>query len=463
MLLSLLLSNLTFNKKREGFLEKHLYFRNMRPKFRYLILLLLCCKCLMIHSQELDFTIRGIILEEGTEKPLVNAQLYDLKHPNIGTYTDEKGVFTLKLKHLPTVLRISSLTHHEQTLLIRDQAQKNFTIQLRSKIAELPQINVSATPKIDTFLTAPYSVVDYDFAQDLIFILAYKNTFEGHSLLLIEEDGRQLDTLSLKTYRPVRLFKNCLGELHLITEHKVYELRSDADTLQLKNGIWANDFKELAQPCVLATENFMYFSQYFYQGQGLQYYTSSKDTTKESYRIPLIEDQRNICLLIEDLGLRLPLSGDVWQSNVSDELLELREANYQVRGMMKVFYPKVYAPIFGRDSTIFIFNHPESALQYFEEKGDTLYQIPIDYHHSRKWKKHIWVDEITGKAYTSFRNRWGEDIHQIYLEDGRLGPGIPLKRAFVQQQKMRKGYLYFLYHNPYNGDRNRQLHKIRID
>ncbi|MEM9819622.1 MAG: carboxypeptidase-like regulatory domain-containing protein [Bacteroidota bacterium] len=427
------------------------------------LLLLSTCFSISLQGQELSFAIQGKIVEAGSQQAIVGAHIYDLKHPNIGNYSDEQGNFTLVLQHWPTVLRISSIGHHEQTLLIRDQSQRFFSLQMRPKTMELPEISISATPKIDTFLTAPYSVVDYAFAQNLIFILAYKDSYEKYSLLLCNEEGRQLDTLSLRTYDPVRLFKNCLGELHLITEHKVYDLYSDHHRLRLKNEIWAVNFKELAQSCVLATDNFMYFSQYYYQGQALQYYTRSLDTLEQSYRIPLIEDNRNICLLIEEVGLRLPRSGDVWQVKVSDELAELRTAHYQAKGMMKVFYPKIYAPIFGRDSTIFIFNHPESALQYFEEKGDTLFQVPIDYHHSRKWKKRIWVDEVSGKAYTSFHKKWGEEIHQIHLEDGQLGPGIPLKRAFVKQQKVRNGYLYFLYHNPYNGDRNRQLHKIRIE
>ncbi|MEM8908126.1 MAG: hypothetical protein AAGD05_09800, partial [Bacteroidota bacterium] len=281
-------------------------------------------------------------------------------------------------------------------------------------------------------------------------------------LLVLDETGQQVHRRRLIDQKPSRLFKNCIGELHLITAFKAFDLRVDQSGIHLQNGIWLSDFGELVNPCVLATDNFVYFSQYYYQGQALKYHTRAIGSEAVVHQLPLIQDDPNICLLIEDAGLRLPHSGDLWEVNVSQELVQLREMDYRIRGALRMFYPKIYAPIYGKDSLIFVFNHPESRLQYFKETGEALLEIPIDYHHSKKWKKQVLVDEITGKAYTSFHTRWGERICPIHVEDGTLGPGVELDRAFVQKQKIRAGNLYFLYHNPYNGDRNRQLHKISI-
>ena len=416
-----------------------------------------------LQAQERSFSINGKVIDATTGKALAGINVYLLDDPQKGMATDEEGRFDLTIDQLPQVIRISSILYHDQSLLIEHRDTSFFTIRLRPEIVELPEIAVSAEAQIDTLHTKSYSVVDYEFLEDDIFLLTYKNAIEKYHLLVLDENGVQKGEIDLKEHDPIRFFKNCLGELHLITSLKVYDLSMGSNGIQMENGIWAIDFNELVNPCILATDKFVYFSQYYFQGQALQYHTRQIGDEAVDHQLPLIEEDQNICLLLEDVGIDMPRSGNVWETDASEDLVQLREMDYQVRGMMKVFYPKIYAPIYGRDSLIFVFNHPVSALQYFKENGEPLFQIPIDYHRSRKWKKKVFVDEITGKAYTSFHTRWGEEIRPIHLEDGTLGKGITLDRAFVKKQKMRNGYLYFLYRNPYTDDRYTQLHKLRID
>lgn len=416
-----------------------------------------------LKGQETPFQIRGKIVDASTGQALAGINVYLLDKPQKGTASDGDGFFGLTIDQLPQVIRVSSIRYYDQSLLMETSDSTFFTIRMRPEIIDLPEIAVSAEAKIDTLHTPSYSVVDYEFLEEYIFLLTYKNAIEKYHLLVLDENGVQHGEIDLKEHDPIRFFKNCLGELHLITSFKVYDLSMSKKGIQMENGIWASAFKELVNPCVLATDKFVYFSQYYFQGQALQYHTLQVGDEAVNHQLPLIEDDQNICLLLEDVGVDMPRSGNVWETDAAEDLVQIREMDYQVRGMMKVFYPKIYAPIFGRDSLIFVFNHPTSTLQYFKENGDPLFQIPIDYHRSRKWKKSVFVDEITGKAYTAFHTRWGEEIRPIYLEDGTLGKGIALNRAFVKKQKMRNGYLYFLYRNPYTGDRYTQLHKLRID
>ena len=114
----------------------------------------------------------------------------------------------------------------------------------------------------------------------------------------------------------------------------------------------------------------------------------------------------------------MPWSGDLWTQNISEGLLTLRESDYHLKGIMKIFYPKLNAPIFQKGEEMMIFNHFASELQFYSEKGDSIRSIPIDYHKTRKWKKKIYFDHIQEKAYTTFNTRWGEKIQEIDLEKG---------------------------------------------
>ena len=150
------------------------------------------------------------------------------------------------------------------------------------------------------------------------------------------------------------------------------------------------------------------------------------------------------------------------KKKVSENFELLRSLDYRLRGMMKIFYPILNAPLVTTDSFIYIFNHPDNQLQFIKESGEQLYHIPITYHQTGKWKKEILFDQQTEKAYTCFNTRSGETIHQIFLEDGTLGPGIPIDRPFIKHKKVHGGYLYFLYKNAYTGERNLKLHRTRL-
>ena len=51
--------------------------------------------------------------------------------------------------------------------------------------------------------------------------------------------------------------------------------------------------------------------------------------------------------------------------------------------------------------------------------------------------------------FTLFNTRWGENVQEINLEKGTLETAYQIDYAYIENPKVRNGYLYFLYKNEY--------------
>lgn len=430
-----------------------------------------------IHAQT-PFQIQGGVVDAQTQEPLPFASIANLTTASKGGTTNGEGIFQIEITELPTILEFSFIGYESQKIEIKDRSTKDYIVALRPATSPLPEVEVSAKRKIDTVFIKPYSVVDYVFFEGKIILLAHRNSIKKYILIALDEKTQEpIAELSLTEYRPKGLLQHCTGEVFLITEANVWEIAVDSKGISFAQQIFLGDFYLIDHPCVFVNKNFLYFARYFYQGQALRYNAFDRKLNPfqqngtapiptdslEKYEFPLIQDEDNIVRLIEEVGLRTPWSGDLWTQNISEGLLTLRESDYHLKGIMKIFYPQLNAPIFQKGEEMMIFNHFTSELQFYTEKGDSIRSIPIDYHKTRKWKKQIYFDHIQEKAYTTFNTRWGEEIRQIDLEKGTTGEALPIDLAFIEKAKVRNGFIYFLYKNTWAGDRIRILHRMKVE
>ncbi len=430
-----------------------------------------------MHAQT-PLQIQGVVLNSQTKESLSNVNVSQKKGKGSGTTTNGDGFFQMEISDLPTTLSFSFVGFETRILKIENVETREFIIELRPTASALPEVSVSAKRKVDTVFFEPYSIVDYIFFENKILLLAHRNSIEKYSLIALDEKtNKPIAQISLKNYFPKGLLQHCTGEVFLVTEKNVRTIAIDSTGIFFPKKIFIGDFYLIDHPCVLANENFLYFERHFYQGQALRYNAFVRELNAqqkrgeapiptdslEKYEFPLIQNEKEIFRLIEELGLRRPWSGDLWEANLDEKILALKESDYFLKGIMKVFYPKLNTPIFQKGKELVVFNHFESELQFFSEKGDSLRSIPIDYHKSRKWKKQILFDNIQNRAFTTFNTRWGEKVQEVDLEKGTLGAALPIDFAYIEKPKVRNGYLYFLYKNAWAGERKLILHRMKLD
>lgn len=427
---------------------------------RTFILLLLFSWGISLHAQEI--VLSGRIINAATEQPLAGATISKAGSTLRGTVSNNEGFFTFKVDSLPVTLIVSSLGFEQTQVYIQDQ--NPLVIGMVSTSIELAEIIVSGTPKIDTVYQEPYNVVDYLFKDSFLILLVYKNVFEKYQLVLLDQNEAYLDHYSLRDYQPQKLFKSCFSEAYLSVTGSVYTINIQKQSISLGDRIEEEYFDNIIEPCVLYSDNMLYYQRHLYQGQALRYYAFHENQYQQDSLciLPLIEDEANIIRLIEETGNKLPWSGDLWDTDVSERLVNLREGNYFLKGAFRMFYPKLYAPLVKKDSSLCLFNHFASTIQYFDKNGKMQKEVRIKYHKRKRWKKYILYDSFTENAYTAFHSKWGEYVCQIDMETGKLSSAIPLDLDFIDKVTIRNGTMYFLHRDPYRGATNRMIQKVRL-
>ncbi len=430
--------------------------------FRFALVFIFLNLVLNVSAQDRPIELRGIIVSSENDLGLESVNISVQGQLSRGTITDTEGRFSIRVDALPVNLIISSIGYETKKYIVKDQEE--IFVQLIPNSTELPEIIVSAAPKIDTIYKEPYNVVDFAFKDGYLILLIYKNVFEKYELVLLDEAEEYVAHYNLKDYKPSSLFKSCLGMLYLVTNIGVYNIETNSNSIHL--GTWIDDekYETVIEPCVLSVDSLLFYQKHLYQGQALLYYAFiNKKGSKDSLTIlPLLEDEVNIRRLIEETGNRIPWSGDFWDENVPDKLNVIREEPYFLKGKLRMYFPKIYAPIFKKDSMICLFNHLSSAIYYFDRKGNEKRAVPIQYHKMKRWKEYVLYDEFTQDVYTAFHTRWGEYICQIDLETGTLSEAIPVNLDFIDNVLIRNGILYFLHRDPYQGGRQRMIQKINI-
>ena len=418
-----------------------------------------------LHSiaQKNAIELSGLIVNAADQQALENVNISIQGILNRGAITDEQGRFLIKADSLPLTLIISIIGFETRKVLV--EKEEEIFIQMIANSTELPQVIISAARKVDTVYHKPYNVVDYVFKEDYLILLVYKNVFEKYELVLLDETEQYVAHCSLKEYNPIGLFKSCLQLVYVTTNFGVYAINFDEASIELGSWVDEEKYETIIEPCILSFDSLLFYQRHLYQGQALSYYAfkNTAERTDSLTFLPLLEDEDNIVRLIEETGNRLPWSGDFWDENVTESLRIVREQPYFLKGGFRMFFPKLYAPIIKKDSTICLFNHLSSAIQYFDIKGNKLREVPINYHKMRRWKEYILYDEFTERVYTAFHTRWGEYICQIDMETGTLSEAIPLELDFIEKVSIRDGVLYFLHRNPYQGIRNRMIQKVRLN
>jgi hypothetical protein len=430
---------------------------------RFYILFIFLISTFSVFAQNSSRELSGLIVNAANQKALENVNISIEGLPSHGTISDDKGRFSIKVDSLPTRLIISIIGFETKKILIKTQ-EELFTELLANSTA-LPEIIVRAARNVDTVYHEPYNVVDYIFKDDYLILLVYKNVFEKYDLVLLDENEQYVAHFSLKEYHAVSLFKSCLDYIYLTTSFGVYNI--EFDTKSIRPGRWVEEqlYETVIKPCILSMDSLLFYQRHLYQGQALSYY-AFKNTEERNDSItvlPLLEDEGNIRRLLEESGNRLPWSGDFWDENITEDLRTIREQPYFLKGSFSMFFPKIYAPIIQKGTSICLFNHLSSLIQYFDINGNKLKEVPIQYHKMKRWKKYILFDEFTQDAYTAFHTRWGEYICQIDLETGTISEVIPLDLDFIEKVTIRDGTLYFLHRNAYKGSQNRMLQKVRVN
>ena len=91
---------------------------------RFSILWLLLHFAIGVVAQEIDFNVKGIVMDVETGLPLDQVNISVLDIENKGTTSDSLGRFSINLSTLPTILKFTYIGYEEELVEINSSKTK---------------------------------------------------------------------------------------------------------------------------------------------------------------------------------------------------------------------------------------------------------------------------------------------------------------------------------------------------
>jgi hypothetical protein len=301
---------------------------------------------------------------------------------------------------------------------------------------------------IPVYQSERLSVDDFEFLPDgRMLLLTYaKNKKKGTELYLFdgyevksqiplgnEEDGQEL----------IRDFR---GNSHVITEKNVYGITAENNEVFV-GGLEKDYFMTYIAPIVDTTVSKYFFSNFNPVYPAFDYFTY--DLVDSSYRkIAKVEDELMMELYRSEykwVDVRTKLWAKDMENQTGIDAEIWVGATYFTQS---IYYKELYAPMFRRNDTIFLFDHYKNLMFRYDAVGEPLDSVPIYYHLQAKqtgWQKQLLQDQITGQVYIVYEKAGQYSLRRIDLATGELKEAIPLHYKYVENILIRSNKVYYTY------------------
>ena len=368
-------------------------------------------------------------------------------------YSNKEGIAFLKTIPGKEVRVVCEHDAYETTEEIITQRQLN-----RDTLKVV--IQMQFVRKLDEFVVLPDGVPDKVFASDRVSVDDFEVLPDGRFLLLTyarnKKKGTELflfDGIKEMSKIPteenengIELVRDFRGNNHLITNKQVYGLQLKGNEVFISR-LEKDYFMSYIAPIVDTSVTKYYFSNYNADYPAFDYFTF--DLLDSSYRkIAKIEDELMMELYRAEYKWA-DVRTKLWAKDMENETGIDAEiwvgASYFTQS---IYYKELYAPLFKRNDSLFLFDHYKNLLFRYNETGDLLDSVPIFYHLQERetgWKKELQQDPVTGQVYSIYEKDGQYTLKRIDLSTGQVQESVPLHHKYPDKILIRGNVVYYTY------------------
>ena len=418
---------------------------------KFLLTLFVCCFYTALSAQ----TILKIVATDRSNRDPINQVPVSYKSTKTGksgeTYTNKKGEAFLTVPSGDTVeVTCNHTSFAEETKRVvtkgslKDTMRVLFSLNFTTTFNEFV-VYPSGTPQT-VFKSDRVSVDDFEFLPDgrLVLLTYAKNKKRGTELSLYDGDAI-LTAIPLGEYGN-ELIRDYRGNPHVITEKNVYGI--NASGLNVSIGTLDKKYyMTYIAPIVDTTVSKYFFSNFNPDYPAFEYYSFGAEDS--SYRkIAKIEDELMMELYRSEYKW-VDIRTKLWAKQLENETGIDKEiwvgANYFTQS---VYYKELYAPLFEKNDTLFLFDHYKNRLYRYDKSGELMDSVPI-FHHLRAkqngWQKKLLQDQSTGEVYSVYEKTGQINLVRIDLLTGEMKETIPVFHKYADKILIRSNQVYYTY------------------
>lgn len=386
--------------------------------------------------------ITGKVIDEKTMRPLSNVNI-QINGTLKGTITDKDGSFELSYKGKDFILIISYLGYEKKFIKLNEIPKDPLTITLSPRAEVLGEVVISSST-IETIVKSDNSyVLDYGFYSDNILVITFRSSLTNSKLILLNS---ALDTLSKIDIpeKPSKLFKDCLGNNHVVCNKNIYQVYFDSERLKLLPPVNVEKFETVLYPCVAQDSANLYFMTKMGSRKMVAegFNIKTHNHILNYYYVNKIDRKRKNLVYIED-------QKTLKMSREEDSFGEQKVAMGARGGSGRLFaevivFKEIFAPLYLLNNNVYIFDYINSKILNYSA-GEIVKETGIKFHNEKNWKREMCIDEKRNSIYTIYENNGITELKEINLNNGLPVNSYKIPYPFVENIKVHDNYIYFLY------------------
>lgn len=333
--------------------------------------------------------------------------------------------------------------------------------QIKSKV--LREVVIKAPGVPDTiFESKRLSVADFEIQKDgKLVLLTYPNQLRKGSELLLYDGIEVLNSFSVPGIAE-ELVRDYRGNAHVICQDNVYAIHVLPNNIEISTLDKEYYLRYLA-PILDTNRSKMFFSNFNKDYPAFEYY--SFDQVDSAYaKIVEIKDDLMMELYRSEYKW-VDIRAKLWAKNKELETGIDAEiwigANYFTQS---VYYKELYAPLFAKNDTIFVFDYYKDKLFSFDRVGEPISNVSIYHHYQPKstgWQKQLIQDKESGEIYAVYEISGFTYIGKINTNTGEITEKVRLEFRYIDKVAIYDNCAYYIY-RPFESTQKKFLYKERL-
>ena len=405
-----------------------------------------------VFAQEQYHFFYGKVIDQASRRPLVNVNL-SITGTKDGTVTGKEGEFSFFTGTIPANLQVSHVGYNTKTILL-DATSYCLVIYLSPVISELPEVEIKANTHEAFFKDDHYAVLDYEIDSNLVYLLIFRHYLAKAELICKNPAGDTVATSTPLYFIPDRLFKDCLGVLHVLSHDSGFQVFRQEKQLHLIHPVNLKKFDDVLKNCVAATPEVLYFQKVTDHGMGVEYFGVNRSSLFKK-TIAQVKDEKKMKMLRRN-PQDAQLLGSELQPDSRDDFVTWNFVH-------KILYRPVKTSLYRIGEFTCIFNNPERQIEFYDHDGSFSYKLAlkIENVNDGRWTNDILIDEQTRKVYTAFISNGRYSLYEIDLNSGILKKQLTLFHYYPQKVKVFNNFVYYLFDESGEPD-NKMLYRQKF-
>jgi hypothetical protein len=327
----------------------------------------------------------------------------------------------------------------------------------------LNTIDIKAPGVPDTvFESKRLSVADFEIQEDgKLVLLTYPKQLKKGSELLLYDGIDVINSFSVPGIAE-ELVRDYRGNAHVICKDNVYGIHVSNIDIGISN-LDKEYYMNYLAPIVDTSKARLFLTKFNKDYRAFNYFAFDQWDSTYS-KIIHIEDELMMELYRSEykwVDVRTKLWAKAKENETGIDAEIWVGANVFTQSL---YYKELYAPLFTKDDTVYVFDYYKDKLYSFDQYGNPFDSVSIYHHYQPKytgWQKELVQDRGTGQVYAVFEKAGFTYLGLIDLKTGVITEKVKLEFRYIDKIAIHNNFVYYVY-RPFESTQKKFLYKERL-